>query len=67
MLLFAITCQTVAEIIKSSSDKTKVNMRICTSWKILQADVIISKNYFGYFFKVEKNISYKKENVLGGK
>ena len=33
MLLFAITCQTATEIIKSPSDKTKVNMRICTSWK----------------------------------
>ena len=50
MLLFAITCQTAAEIIKSRSDKTKVNMGL-TTWedtphgKILQADVVISKNY----------------------
>ena len=50
MLLFAITDQTAAEIIKSRSDKTKVNMGL-TTWedaphgKILQADVVISKNY----------------------
>ena len=50
MLLFAITGQTAAEIIKSRSDKTKVNMGL-TTWedaphgKILQADVVISKNY----------------------
>ncbi len=50
MLLFAITGQTAAEIIKSRSDKTKVNIGL-TTWedtphgKILQADVVISKNY----------------------
>ena len=50
MLLFAVTGQTAAEIIKSRSDKTKVNMGL-TTWedaphgKILQADVVISKNY----------------------
>ena len=44
MLLFAITGQTAAEIIKSRSDKTKVNMGL-TTWedaphgKILQAEV----------------------------
>ena len=27
----------------------------------------LAENDNGYFFKVEKNISYKKENVLGGK
>ncbi|MBQ9159770.1 MAG: virulence RhuM family protein [Methanobrevibacter sp.] len=50
MLLFAITGQTAAEIIKSRSDKNKINMGL-TTWedaphgKILQADVVISKNY----------------------
>ena len=50
MLLFAITGQTAAEIIKSRSDKNKLNMGL-TTWedaphgKILQADVVISKNY----------------------
>ena len=50
MLLFAITSQTAAEIIKSRSDKNKLNMGL-TTWedaphgKILQADVVISKNY----------------------
>lgn len=48
MLLFAITSQTTAEIIKARSDKTKVNMRL-TTWedaphgKLLEADVVISK------------------------
>lgn len=50
MLLFAITSQTAAEIIKSRSDKNKLNMGL-TTWedaphgKILQSDVVISKNY----------------------
>jgi len=50
MLLFAITGQTAAEIIKSRSDKNKLNMGL-TTWedaphgKILQADAVISKNY----------------------
>ena len=50
MLLFAVTGQTAAEIIKSRSDKNKLNMGL-TTWedaphgKILQADVVISKNY----------------------
>ena len=50
MLLFSITGKTAAEIIKSRSDKNKLNMRL-TTWedaphgKILQADVVISKNY----------------------
>lgn len=49
ILLFAITGQTATEIIKSRSDKTKINLKL-TTWedtphgKILQADVVISKN-----------------------
>ena len=51
MLLFAITGQTTAEIIKARSDKTKVNMRL-TTWedaphgKLLEADVVISKKNY---------------------
>ena len=50
MLLFAITSLTAAKIIKSRSDKTKVNLGLTTledtpHGKILQADVVISKNY----------------------
>lgn len=33
MLLFAITSQTAAEIIKSRSDKNKLNMGRCSSWE----------------------------------
>lgn len=49
-LLYAITCQTATEIIKNRSDKNKVNMGLTTQGdaphgKILQADVVISKNY----------------------
>lgn len=50
MLLFAITSHTTSEIIKALSDKTKVNMGL-TTWeyaphgKILEANVVISKNY----------------------
>ncbi len=49
-LIYAVSNQTVAEIIKSRSDKTKPNMGL-TTWKdspngkILQSDVVISKNY----------------------
>jgi len=49
-LIYAVSNQTAAEIIKSRSDKTKPNMGL-TTWKdspngkILQSDVVISKNY----------------------
>ena len=49
-LIFAVSNQTAAEIIKSRSDKTKPNMGL-TTWKdspngkILESDVVISKNY----------------------
>lgn len=49
-LIYAVTGQTAAEIIKSRSDKNKTNMGL-TTWKnspngkILQSDVVISKNY----------------------
>ena len=49
-LIFAVSNQTAAEIIKSRSDKNKQNMGL-TTWKdspngkILQSDVVISKNY----------------------
>lgn len=49
-LIFAVSNQTAAEIIKSRSDKNKPNMGL-TTWKdspngkILQSDVVISKNY----------------------
>ena len=49
-LIYAVSNQTAAEIIKSRSDKTKPNMGM-TTWKdspngkILQSDVVISKNY----------------------
>ena len=49
-LIYAVSNQTAAEIIKSRSDKTKHNMGL-TTWKdspngkILQSDVVISKNY----------------------
>ena len=33
MLLFAVTGQTAAEIIKSRSDKNKLNMGRCPPWK----------------------------------
>ncbi len=46
MLLFAITGQTAAEIIKSRSDKNKLNIwEDAPHREILQADVVISKNY----------------------
>ena len=49
-LIFAVTGQTAAEIIMERSDKNKTNMGL-TNWddspngKILQSDVVISKNY----------------------
>lgn len=49
-LIYAVTNHTAAEIIKSRSDKDKINMGL-TTWKnspnglILQSDVVISKNY----------------------
>lgn len=49
-LIYAVTGYTAAEIIKNRSDKTKINMGL-TTWKnspngkILQSDVVISKNY----------------------
>lgn len=49
-LIYAVTGYTAAEIIKNRSDKTKINMGL-TTWKnspngkILQYDVVISKNY----------------------
>ncbi len=46
MLLFAITGQTAAEIIKSRSDKNKLNIwEDAPHGKILQANIVISKNY----------------------
>lgn len=60
-LLFAVTGQTAAEIIKSRSDKNKLNMGLTTVedapyGKILQADVVISKNYLN---ESELDYSYK--------
>ena len=52
-LIFAVSNQTAAEIIMSRSDKTKPNMGL-TTWndspngKILQSDVVISKNYLNH-------------------
>ncbi|WP_405304240.1 RhuM family protein [Methanobrevibacter sp.] len=52
-LIFAVSRQTAAEIIMSRSDKNKPHMGL-TTWKdspngkILQSDVVISKNYLNH-------------------
>lgn len=62
---FAITGQTVAEIIESKADKSKDNMGL-TTWKnapkgrILSSDVVVAKNYLQ-----EKEIKRLERTVSG--